>query len=369
MTAWTVRWGIVAVAVLVFGAAATSSAPLWRLVGICAAVALGAVGMLVRPDGGGGTDDVRRLGLEVREPQGSDSLDRTGAGPDVPGPRDGVDVPGPRDGVDVPGPRDGQGGPGADAGALRVGQTLDGLSVTVDRGDGVLVVGRGALATGVFAGVAAALGTSGDGRVDTGGGAPHELRLAAADDVELPRGLRAAGTNGNDDGADPGGDRTVDPDGDPPRRPAPRAGPARIEAGGVAVAVLVDGRGDRVGSVVLVPDLRWSPRARCPTITVTRYGCRFHRDPDRGNDRDPGWWESVELVPALPALDPPDLDPPQLDQATLGHAPLDRATLGHATRVGMSASSGGSARRAGPGGTGARSTRRPTTGRSGSARP
>lgn len=132
--------------------------------------------------------------------------------------------------------------PDVDPRALPVGSAPDGRPIELDASTGIVVVGRGALAVAVFTALVAELG-----------------RCAGAED-EL---------------------RSVDPDGSG-------------SADGVAVAVVIDGAGGRTGSVVLVPDLRSTPRQRSPTIDVTRYGCTVRRDPD-----DVG---SIRVIPALPLL-------------------------------------------------------------------
>ena len=143
-----------------------------------------------------------------------------------------------------------------DGGALHVGRVVGGEPVSIDRLDGVLVVGRGALAAGVFAAVTAGLGATAT--------ADQELRVAHGADVVLPE-LACA--------------------------------PVATLPSGVAVAVLVGADGSRDGSVVLVPDLRSRPRRPCPTIEVTRYGCTLRSDPDEP--------VGMALAPALPGLDPP----------------------------------------------------------------
>lgn len=138
-----------------------------------------------------------------------------------------------------------RGPPEADPRALPVGSALDGSPIELDAATGIVVVGRGAMAVAVFTALAA------------------ELGRCAGDDDEL---------------------RSVEPDGNG-------------AADGVAIAVVIDGAGDRTGSVVLVPDLRSTPRQRSPTIDVTRYGCTVRRDPD-----DCG---SVRVIPRLPLLGDP----------------------------------------------------------------
>lgn len=139
--------------------------------------------------------------------------------------------------------------PAADPRALSVGSASDGSPVGLDAATGIVVVGRGALAVGVFVALAAELG-----------------RCATGDD-EL---------------------RTVGPS-------------AGALPDGVAVAVVVDQAGQRVGSVVLVPDLRSTPRQPSPTIDVTRYGCAVRSDPDAR--------ASTRVLPRLPVLDGPAAPP------------------------------------------------------------
>lgn len=134
---------------------------------------------------------------------------------------------------------------------LAVGTDSDGRLVHLDATAGIVVVGHGALAVGVFTALAAALSAAAD---DT-----HTVRLAAGDDVALP-----ASRGGVSDSA--------------------------------AVAVVLDASGVRVASVVLVPDLRTLPRRPASTVEVSRYGCSVRADPDAPR--------GVAVVPALPALEP-----------------------------------------------------------------
>jgi hypothetical protein len=147
-----------------------------------------------------------------------------------------------------------------------VAATLDGLAVGTDRngrlvhldattGDattGIVVIGHGALAVGVFTALAGALSAAADDAL--------VVRLAAGADVDLP-----AARGGVPDG--------------------------------VAVAVVLDESGVRIASVVLVPDVRTLPRRPASTIEVSRYGCSVRADPDRPR--------GVVVAPALPALEPP----------------------------------------------------------------
>lgn len=134
---------------------------------------------------------------------------------------------------------------------LVAGTDLDGRLVHLDATAGIVVIGRGALAVGVFTALAASLSAAAD---DT-----HVVRLAAGDGVALP---------------------------------ASRWG----VADGAAVAVVLDESGGRVASVVLVPDLRTLPRRPASTVEVSRYGCTARADPDAAR--------GVVVVPALPVLEP-----------------------------------------------------------------
>jgi hypothetical protein len=135
---------------------------------------------------------------------------------------------------------------------LAVGTDPDGRLVHLDATTGIVVLGHGALAVGVFTALAGALSAAADDAL--------VVRLAAGADVDLP-----AARGGVPDG--------------------------------VAVAVVLDESGVRVASVVLVPDLRTLPRRPASTIEVSRYGCSVRADPDRPR--------GVVVAPALPALEPP----------------------------------------------------------------
>ncbi|WP_267419407.1 MULTISPECIES: hypothetical protein [unclassified Curtobacterium] len=135
--------------------------------------------------------------------------------------------------------------------ALPVGTDPDGRLVHLDATLGVVVIGHGALAVGVFTALAAALSAAAD---DT-----HDVRLAAGDGVALPAGRRGM-------------------------------------AAGAAVAVVLDASGVRVASVVVVPDLRTLPRGPASTVEVSRYGCTVRADPEAPR--------GVAVAPALPALEP-----------------------------------------------------------------
>jgi hypothetical protein len=140
---------------------------------------------------------------------------------------------------------------------LAVGTDPDGQLVRLDATAGIVVIGHGALALGVFTAIAAALSAAAR---DT-----DVVRLAAGEDLALP---------------------------------APRGG----VPDGTAVAVVLDESGVRLASVVLVPDLRTVPRRPASTVEVSRYGCSVRVDPDAPR--------SVVVVPALPALEP--LEPLEL---------------------------------------------------------
>jgi len=136
---------------------------------------------------------------------------------------------------------------------LVAGTDPDGRLVHLDATVGIVVIGRGALAVGVFTALAASLSAAAD---DT-----HVVRLAAGDGVALPASCRGV-------------------------------------AEGAAVAVVLDEFGGRIASVVLVPDLRTLPRRPASTVEVSRYGCTARADPNavRG----------AVIVPALPVLEPSD---------------------------------------------------------------
>ncbi|MBF4581248.1 hypothetical protein ITJ54_01040 [Curtobacterium sp. VKM Ac-2865] len=161
---------------------------------------------------------------------------------------------------------------------LAVGTDADGRLVHLDATAGIVVIGHGALAVGVFTALAAALSAAAD---DT-----HDVRLAAGDDIALP---------------------------------ASRAG----VPDSVAVAVVLDESGFRVASVVLVPDLRTLPRRPASTVEVSRYGCSVRADPDAPR--------GVAVVPALPALEPLEplesLEPPE----SSGPLPGSSASVGTTT--------------------------------------
>jgi hypothetical protein len=134
---------------------------------------------------------------------------------------------------------------------LAVGTDPDGRLVHLDATAGIVVIGRGALAVGVFTALAAALSAAAEDA--------HVVRLAAGDGIALP-------------------------------------GARRGVADGTAVAVVLDETGGRVASVVLVPDLRTLPRRPASTVEVSRYGCTVRADPDAPR--------GVVVVPALPVLEP-----------------------------------------------------------------
>lgn len=235
------RVTIAVVAAVALSAVAAPGPPWQRVVVVLAAVALGLVCLVVRAD----------PEPSVRAPR-----------PDPPMISELVDGTAPR-GDGAPPHGDGTVPPGtggtdrARHRSVVAGHTVDGAPVTLDATAGILVVGRGALAVAVFRGLAGALHADPD--------ADEELRAARADDVTVPA-----------DGPSTGG-------------PMPS---------GTAVAVVVDGGGSRIASVVLVPDLGRRPRGPCATIDVTRYGCRLRSDPDSV--------VGVQLAPVLPPLGPPD---------------------------------------------------------------
>jgi hypothetical protein len=134
---------------------------------------------------------------------------------------------------------------------LPVGTDPDGRLVHLDATAGIIVIGRGALAVGVFTALAAALSAAAEDA--------HVVRLAAGDGIAFP-------------------------------------GARRGVADGTAVAVVLDETGGRVASVVLVPDLRSLPRRPASTVEVSRYGCTVRADPDAPR--------GVVVVPALPVLEP-----------------------------------------------------------------
>lgn len=151
----------------------------------------------------------------------------------------------------------------ARAGTVPVGRGDDGQPVTLDATAGIVVIGHGALAVAVFAAMVVALGRCASEQ--------DEARTVCSDDVRLP----------DDDRVLPGVVR--------------RAGSGL--GSGTAVAVLLDGRGQRVASVVLVPDLGTAPRQDGPTIDVTRYGCTTRSRPGATGRR---------VAPVLPELGQPD---------------------------------------------------------------
>jgi hypothetical protein len=228
MGAPAVRWSVLAVAVVAGAAASLPGPPGQRTTSLAAAVVLGAIASVVRSRA---ADTDRPAPVEARFPMDEVVAEPApdGRAPD---------------------------GRALDGGALHVGRVIGGGPVSIDRLDGVLVVGRGALAAGVFAAVTAALGAMAT--------ADQELRVAHGTDVVLPE-LPCA--------------------------------PVATLPSGVAVAALVGADGSRDGSVVLVPDLRFRPRRPCPTIEVTRYGCTLRGDPDEP--------VGMALAPVLPGLDPP----------------------------------------------------------------
>ncbi|MGU3408533.1 hypothetical protein ACLBWP_00365 [Microbacterium sp. M1A1_1b] len=148
--------------------------------------------------------------------------------------------------------------------SVPVGLEHDGTPVTLDSTAGIVVIGHGALAVAVFSAVVIALARCAS--------AADDVRTALADDLPSP-----------DDGRVLPG---------PVRRAATGLGP------GTAVAVLLDDRGVRIGSVVLVPDLGSVPRQAGPTLDVTRYGCSARPDPRSARGQ--------RIAPALPALERPD---------------------------------------------------------------
>ncbi|MFJ3380968.1 hypothetical protein ACIPJ2_11215 [Curtobacterium sp. NPDC090217] len=223
MGAPAVRWSVLAVAAVAGAAASLPGPPGQRTTSLAAAVILGAIASVVRSRS---ANRERPAPIEVRFPMDEVVVDLV---PD---------------------------GRALDSGALHVGRVIGGGPVSIDRLDGVLVVGRGALAAGVFAAVTAGLGATAT--------ADQELRVAHGADVVLPE-LACA--------------------------------PVATLPSGFAVAVLVGADGSRDGSVVLVPDLRCRPRRPCPTIEVTRYGCTLRSDPDEP--------VGMALAPVLPGLDPP----------------------------------------------------------------
>lgn|GEM_PF-4743674 len=223
MGAPAVRWSVLAVAAVAGAATSLPGPPGQRTASLAAAVILGAIASVVRSRS---ANTERPAPIEVRFPMDEVVVDLV---PD---------------------------GRALDGGALHVGRVVGGEPVSIDRLDGVLVVGRGALAAGVFAAVTAGLGATAT--------ADQELRVAHGADVVLPE-LACA--------------------------------PVATLPSGVAVAVLVGADGSRDGSVVLVPDLRSRPRRPCPTIEVTRYGCTLRSDPDEP--------VGMALAPVLPGLDPP----------------------------------------------------------------
>lgn len=218
MGAPAVRWSVLAVAAVAGTAATIPGPPGQRIASVSAALLLGAIATTVRSRS---ADTERPVPIDVRLP-----VDEVVADVETEG------------------------------GALHVGRGIGGEPVSLDRLDGVLVVGHGALAVGVFAAVTAALGATATD--------DQELRVAHGADVVLPE-LSC---------------------------PAAATLPS-----GVAAAVLVGADGSRGGSVVLVPDLRSRPRGPCPTIEVTRYGCTLRTDPDAP--------VGMALAPVLPGLDPP----------------------------------------------------------------
>ncbi|SBN63677.1 hypothetical protein GA0004736_2615 [Curtobacterium sp. 9128] len=223
MGAPAVRWSVLAVAAVAGAATSLPGPPGQRTASLAAAVILGAIASVVRSRS---ANRERPAPIEVRFPMDEVVVDLV---PD---------------------------GRALDGGALHVGRVIGGEPVSIDRLDGVLVVGRGALAAAVFAAVTAGLGATAT--------ADQELRVAHGADVVLPE-LACA--------------------------------PVATLPSGVAVAVLVGADGSRDGSVVLVPDLRSRPRRPCPTIEVTRYGCTLRSDPDEP--------VGMALAPVLPGLDPP----------------------------------------------------------------
>lgn len=222
MGAPAVRWSVLAVAAVSGAAASIPGPPGQRIASLSATVVLAVIAAAVRAR----PAETERPAIDVRLPMDEVVVDVAAEGGELEG------------------------------GALHVGRVIGGEPVSIDRLDGVLVVGRGALAVGVFAAVTAGLGATAT--------TDQELRVAHGADVVLPE-LASA--------------------------------PVATLPSGVAVAVLVDVDGARTGSVVLVPDLRSRPRERCPTIEVTRYGCTLRSDPDEP--------VGLALAPVLPALDPP----------------------------------------------------------------
>jgi len=137
--------------------------------------------------------------------------------------------------------------------ALAVGTDPDGRLVHLDATAGIVVIGRGALAVGVFTALTASLSAA---AADA-----HTVRFAAGEGIALP-------------------------------------GARRGVADGAAVAVVLDGSGGRVASVVLVPDLGTLPCRPASTVEVSRYGCTVRVDPDAAR--------GVVVVPGLPVLEPSD---------------------------------------------------------------
>ncbi len=222
MGAPAVRWSVLAVAAVSGAAASIPGPPGQRIASLSATVVLAVIAAAVRAR----PAETERPAIDVRLPMDKVVVDVAAEVGELEG------------------------------GALHVGRVIGGEPVSIDPLDGVLVVGRGALAVGVFAAVTAGLGATAT--------TDQELRVAHGADVVLPE-LASA--------------------------------PVATLPSGVAVAVLVDVDGARTGSVVLVPDLRSRPRERCPTIEVTRYGCTLRSDPDEP--------VGLALAPVLPALDPP----------------------------------------------------------------
>lgn len=230
MGASVVRWSVTTVAAVAAAAAAIPGPPEPRIVSVSTALLLGAIATAVRPRP---AHTERPVPIVVRAPTGDATTATTTVATSC---------------ANSEAFTDGH--------ALHVGRAPGGGPLSLDGADGVLVVGRGAFAVGVFVALTAALGATSN--------ADQELRVTVGTDVDLPE------------------------------LPSPAA---RTLPPGVGVAVLVGIDGGRTGSVVLVPDLRLRPRGRCPTIEVTRYGCTIRKDPD-----DPA---GMALAPVLPALDPP----------------------------------------------------------------
>lgn len=149
-------------------------------------------------------------------------------------------------------------------GQVPVGRTGDGRPVTLDATAGIVVIGHGALAVAVFAAMVVALGRCASEH--------DETRTAFSDDVPFH----------DDDRPLPGS----------VRRAGSGLGP------GTAVAVLLDARGERIASAVLIPDLGSVPRRAGPTVAVTRYGCTVRtRSGETTGER---------VTPVLPELDHPE---------------------------------------------------------------